>query len=183
MPMIHLVRHGRASASFAEAADPGLDELGRSQAESVALRWADHAPIRVLSSPLRRTQETAAPLARRWTVTPAIEARVAEIPSPPGLGLAERGAWLQAAMQSSWNALDPLFLRWRGDVVAALLALKEDTIIFSHFVAINAAVGAAMGDDRMVVFRPDNCSETILEATGGRLRVVSLGAEGETKVG
>lgn len=183
MPLIHLVRHGRASASFAEAADPGLDDLGRSQAEVVAVRWAGRAPIQVLSSPLRRTRETAAPLAGRWSVAPSIEARVAEIPSPPGLGLAERGAWLQAAMQSTWSVLDPVFLRWRDDVVAALLALKDDAIVFSHFVAINAAVGAAMGDDRMVVFRPDNCSETVLEAAGGSLRVVSLGAEGETKVG
>lgn len=183
MPLIHLVRHGRAAATFAEAADPGLDELGRSQAEAVASRWVGRAPIQVLSSPLRRTQETAAPLASRWAVAPSIEARVAEIPSPPGLGLAERGAWLQAAMQSTWSALDPVFLRWRDDVVAALQALQADTIVFSHFVAINAAVGAAMGDDRMVVFRPDNCSETVLETAGGRLRLVSLGAEGETKVG
>lgn len=182
MPLIHLVRHGRAAASFAEAADPGLDDLGRAQAEAVALRWAGKAPIRVLSSPLRRTRETAAPLAGRWSVTPSIETRVAEIPSPPGLGLAERGAWLQAAMQSTWSRLDPIFLNWRDSVTEALIALPEDTIIFSHFVAINAAVGAAMGDDRMVVFRPDNCSETVLEAVNGRLRVVSLGAEGETRV-
>jgi broad specificity phosphatase PhoE len=79
MPLIHLVRHGRAAASFAEAADPGLDDLGRAQAEAVALRWAGKAPIRVLSSPLRRTRETAAPLAGRWSVTPSIETRVAEI--------------------------------------------------------------------------------------------------------
>ncbi len=183
MALIHLVRHGRAAASFAEAADPGLDDLGRSQAEAVASRWSGRPAIAVLSSPLRRTQETAAPLASRWSVTPLIEARIAEIPSPAGLGLSERGAWLQAAMQSTWGSLDPVFLRWRDDVVAALLSLPADCIVFSHFVAINAAVGAAMGDDRMVVFRPDNCSETVLESSDGKLRVVSLGAEGETRVG
>ncbi len=182
MPLIYLVRHGKAAASFTEAADPGLDDLGRSQAEAVATRWGERRHLGLLSSPLRRTRETAAPLAARWSQSPVIERRVAEIPSPPGLGLAERGPWLQAAMLSTWGALDPMFGQWRDGVVTALLALDRDTIVFSHFVAINAAAGAALGDDRMVVFRPDYCSETVVEAVAGRLRLISLGAEAETKV-
>lgn len=30
---IYLIRHGRASGGFAEAHDPGLDEVGRTQSE------------------------------------------------------------------------------------------------------------------------------------------------------
>ena len=36
MLRIHLVRHGRAAASWAENLDPGLDQLGRSQALQAA---------------------------------------------------------------------------------------------------------------------------------------------------
>ena len=57
------------------------------------------------------------------------------------------------------------------------LALDRATVVVTHFVAINVAVGAATGDDRLVCFRPDNCSRTVLDNDGGRLRLVELGAE------
>jgi broad specificity phosphatase PhoE len=63
MPRLYLVRHGRAAATFAEAADPGLDALGRSQAEAVAEKLAAIGPIALLSSPLARARETSEPLA------------------------------------------------------------------------------------------------------------------------
>ena len=34
--------------------------------------------------------------------------------------------------------------------------LRYGCVVFSHFIAINAAVGYATGDDRVVSFRPDN---------------------------
>ena len=36
MPRLTLVRHGRAAAGWGDDLDPGLDDLGRAQAESVA---------------------------------------------------------------------------------------------------------------------------------------------------
>ena len=50
--------------------DPGLDALGHSQAEAVAQKLASLGPLPILSSPLRRTRETAAPLAKLWNVEP-----------------------------------------------------------------------------------------------------------------
>ena len=35
MPRLHMVRHGKAAAGFGESADPGLDALGKAQAEEV----------------------------------------------------------------------------------------------------------------------------------------------------
>jgi len=52
----------------------------------------------------------------------------------------------------------------------------------SHFIAINAAVGVANGDDRVVSFRPDNCSCTVLESDGDCLTLIELGRERETLV-
>ena len=55
-------------------------------------------------------------------------------------------------------------------------------MIFSHFIAINVAAGAALGDDRLVAFRPDNCSVTVFETKGSSLSLVEKGREAETKV-
>jgi hypothetical protein len=49
-------------------------------------------------------------------------------------------------------------------------------------VAINAAVGAATGTDRIIVFTPDHCSRTVLDVDGDRLVLVELGAERRTEV-
>ncbi len=176
MARLYMVRHGRAAAGFGESHDPGLDDLGRSQAQAVAQELAPRGPLPILSSPLRRTRETAAPLAKLWNVEPVIEEAVAEIPSPTD-NLQERVAWLREFMAGSWRNATPPLAQWREDAIAALLALIEDTVIFSHYIAINVAVGLATSDDRVVVFSPDNCSVTVLENEGDTLRLTEKGRE------
>jgi broad specificity phosphatase PhoE len=174
---LYLVRHGRAEAGFGESMDPGLDALGRSQADAVAEVLAPKGPLAILSSPLARARQTAAPLAARWHVAPVIEEAVAEIPSPKGMTLEERVAWLRKLMGGSWRDASPELDAWRARCVAALAAMPRDTVIFSHYVAINVAAGAALGDDRVVVFSPDNCSVTVIETDGAKLRLIEKGAE------
>jgi broad specificity phosphatase PhoE len=183
MVKLYLVRHGRAEAGFGEGIDPGLDALGREQAEAVAAKLAALGPLPILSSPLKRAQETAAPLARLWNCTPVIEDAVAEIPSPKGMTLEERVAWLRRLMAGSWRDASPELAGWREHCIATLAAIARDTVIFSHYVAINVAVGAATGDDRVVAFSPDNCSVTVLEVDGTSLKLVEKGSEASlTKV-
>ncbi len=176
MARLYMVRHGRAAASFGEAHDPGLDDLGRSQAESVAKILETLGAQTIVSSPLARTRETAAPLAKLWQRAPVIEEAVAEIPSP-GLDLAERAQWLRKFMAGSWRDATPPLAQWRENVIAALTGLGEDTVIFSHYVALNVAMGAAMGDDRVTVFSPENCSVTIFETSEGKLSLIERGKE------
>lgn len=176
MARLYMVRHGRAAAGFGESRDPGLDELGRKQAEGIAQALAPRGQLPIVSSPLRRTRETAAPLAKLWRIEPVIEEAVAEIPSPTD-DLQERVAWLREFMGGSWRNATPPLAQWREDVMAALLAIHEDTVIFSHYIAINVATGAALGDHRVVVFSPDNCSVTVFENEGGSLRLIEKGAE------
>ena len=82
MPLLYLVRHGRAAASWDADTDPGLDAGGHAQAQAAAEALASLGPLGLVVSPMARTRETAAPFARAWRVEPRIEPRVSEIPSP-----------------------------------------------------------------------------------------------------
>jgi broad specificity phosphatase PhoE len=177
MNRLYMVRHGRAAAGFADSMDPGLDELGRMQAESVAGQLSSLDPMALVTSPLARARQTAMPLARMWKREPQIEPRVGEIPSPPGMRLEDRTDWLRTLMHASWPGSGTELLSWREALIAALLAQTRDTVIFSHFLAINAAMGAAMGDDRIRLFSPDNCSVTVFEVTNGTLQLAEKGRE------
>jgi broad specificity phosphatase PhoE len=179
---LYLVRHGRASAGWDRHVDPGLDDVGRSQAEAMAAHLAPLGPLTLVSSPLLRCRETAEALGARWGVSATIDPAVREIPSPPGLEMEERVDWLRAAMSGTWSALDEPYHRYRDAVVARLQAIHTDTVVVSHFVAINAAVGAALGDDRVVIHRLDNCSVTVMDTDGARLSLVSPGAEADTLI-
>lgn len=176
MARLYLIRHGRAAAGFGESRDPGLDQVGVAQASDVAQKLSALGPLPILSSPLARARETAAPLARIWRCEPVIESAVAEIPSPED-NLEERVHWLRAFMAGSWQQASASLVAWRRGVVNALLARNEDTVIFSHFIAINVAVGAAVRDDRVVVVSPDNCSITIFETENATLKLVEKGHE------
>ena len=184
MTKLFLVRHGQAAAGYDSDLDPGLDEVGRAQAEAMAGALEPRGPLPMIVSPLRRTRETAAVLERRWGVTARVDPVVGEIPSDESL--AQRGEWLRRVLQGTWADATPALGSWRDSVVDALAAIgeqtAEDTVVVTHFVAINAAVGAATGDDRLVCFRPGNCSITVLESAGGGLRVVELGDEAVTVV-
>jgi broad specificity phosphatase PhoE len=183
MTRLYLVRHGQPLARYDQDHDPGLDDVGRVQAETAAADLAPLGPLRVVTSPLRRTRETAAPFERQWSLTASVLPAVGEIEAPSE-DLGERSAWLAEILrgQRRWHELDDERRRWRDGVVGALVALDTDTVVVSHFIAINAAVGAAIGDDRVLNFRPDNCSCTVLEGDGRRLALVELGRQRETLV-
>jgi len=181
MSRIYLVRHGRAAADWGSHEDPGLDEIGRAQAETMANELAPRGPLPLIASPLRRTRETAAALERQWNRAARIEPRVSEIPSPVE-DLAVRAEWLRGILQGRWPELEAPLQRWREAVLEAIRELHEDTVVVSHFVAINVAAGAALENDRVTCFRPDHCSCTVLDVVDGRLSLVELGAQGATRV-
>jgi broad specificity phosphatase PhoE len=179
---LYLVRHGRATAGWDDHADPGLDDLGRHQAARVAGRLSELGPLAIWTSPLRRCRETAVPLAEAWGVEPLVEPAVAEIPSPEGVAMGERVEWLRTAMTGTWRELGARYTAFRDGAAARVLAAEHDTVIVSHFVAINAIIGAALGDDRLVIRSLDNCSVTIVDALDGTLALVEGGHEADTLI-
>ena len=182
MTRLHLVRHGRAAAGWNTDPDPGLDALGLRQATGVAARLSELGPLPVVSSPLRRCRETAAELAEVWHIDVRIEPAVAEIPSPEGVAMADRVDWLREAMSGTWTELGERYVAYRNQVVSFLVALDTDSVVFSHFIAINVAIGSALGDDRLVVRSLDNCSVTVIDVVDGALQLVESGHEADTLI-
>jgi broad specificity phosphatase PhoE len=188
MSRIYLIRHARPSASWGgDDDDPGLDEQGRAQAAAAARALlalpADVRPTRVVSSPLRRCQETARPFAEAIGAAVEIEPAVGEIPSPAALKPDERGPWLREAFGGRWADIkgDLDYDAWRGDVVRAV-ASRERAAVFSHFVAINAVLTALAGEAQVITLRPDHASISVLELQDGVLSVVERGPEAATQV-
>ena len=85
MTRIYLVRHGRASAGWDTDIDPGLDDLGRQQAEETAIILAQLSPMKLVSSPMLRCQQTAGFLSAKWdNANVNVESLGTELPPPDG---------------------------------------------------------------------------------------------------
>ncbi len=160
--MLIIVRHGRTEANasgllLGSRVDPGLDDLGCRQAAALAeaLAGAD----RVVSSPLRRTRETAEALG----VPVEIDERWIEIDygTFDGTPLAD----VPAATWAEWRA-DTSFALSGGESLAsvgervrsactdlAAEAKERDIVVVTHVSPIKAAVTWALGVDDGTIWR------------------------------
>lgn len=178
--MIYLVRHGEAAASWGEHPDPGLSENGQMQAEAVAKTLMGKPIDHALTSPMARCQATAAAFADLSGKSLTIEPRVTEIPTPDNVG--DRRVWLRALMAGTWSDTPELVKDWHRNLLDTIHALPPNTVVFSHFIAVNAIVGALTGSDQVTVFRPNYCSLTVLDTTPDGLKLVERGESLDTRV-
>lgn len=178
--MIYLVRHGEAAAGWGDHPDPGLSDLGQRQAKAVAEILKEKGAVSAVCSPMQRCRETAQPFETLMDVTARVEPVVSEIATPSTVD--DRVTWLRSIMAGEWQQAGDDILKWRQDLLDVLSALPPQTVVFSHFVAINAVVSALDNDPRVMVFRPGHCSVTTLENNGGKLAVTERGGEAATKV-
>ncbi|HEY7137247.1 MAG TPA: histidine phosphatase family protein [Acidimicrobiia bacterium] len=176
-----LVRHGHPRGGYGDDYDPGLDDVGRAQAGAMADALAGLGRRPLLVSPLRRTRETAAPLEARWETVARVESRVGEIPSPTD-DLRERTVWLRSVLASTWAELPSGLHEWRDALLDTLRGIGEDAVVVTHYVAINAAVGAATGNPRLISCAPDYCSRTVVDVSADGFRLVELGEQAVTRV-
>jgi broad specificity phosphatase PhoE len=174
MSRLYLIRHGAIADS--KDPDPALSALGRTQAETAAASLAPKGPLPIFTSTFRRALETAAPLAHLWNVAPKADRRLGELPPLPDSTFSTHSAWLEYARKRRWPEMHESLRRWRDQVVETLLEIQTDAVVVSHSIAINAAVGYAMDDDRVSCFDPENGSCTVLDSDGKHLHVVQLGA-------
>lgn len=82
---VHLLRHGEVynpdKILYGRLPDFHLSELGQQMAEQAADALADRDITEVITSPLDRARETAAPIAGRFGYTPRIDERIIEADS------------------------------------------------------------------------------------------------------
>ena len=189
MATLYVVRHGRVDPAAHDPYDPDLSTEGHSQAASVAEELHARLPGRlpILTSPLRRCRQTAAPLCALWGMEPIVEPRVAEIPGPPP-DLLSRAEWIRRSLVADWpefialgqslvDGYHSVLTHWRAGVLEAVLACPHDAIIFSHFVPVNVLTGHATGSDRVACFLPDHASVTIFETNDNEIRLIEKGRQ------
>ena len=176
---IYLIRHGEAAQAWDEAPDPILSANGIDQAKLLAEQYLPiiaNKEVQLLSSPLARAQQTAIPFQEGLNIPVSINNNFAEIPSP-GIVLSERRNWLKALFSKNISELEAPQIEWRNNIIQSFNALEKDTLIFSHFMTINAIVGWIKKEERIVSYYPNYCSITQIEKIGNDYIIQSLGKE------
>ena len=193
--MVLLVRHGKTPTTGTllpgRARGLHLTEEGRRQAEAVAGRVAQltRAPVAVYASPLERTKETAAPIAKAL----GLKVRVAR-----GLIECDVGTWTGAEIKNlsktpEWSAVQ----RWpggfrfpggesfaelserSGEAVLSLVAAHrgQSIVAVSHADPIKAIVAATSGIPldlfQRVVVSPCSVSAILYSPNGPHLLCVN----------
>jgi broad specificity phosphatase PhoE len=184
MTQIFLIRHGEAAAGWGQDLDPPLSKLGKKQALDAAQYLFENVPnienFQCLSSPIKRAHETAQAFADISGKKVDIQAKVAEIPSPID-DVHERMPWLMNVMQEEWQNLSPLLNDWRQSCIDYISSLQHDSVIFSHYIAINVIIGHCQQDNKVISYYPDNCSIHHFE-NSPELHIVKLGKQAKTKI-
>lgn len=192
---IFIIRHGDAIPGEEEIIPSGiyddlpLSRLGREQAQALAERLGNVHFDELYSSPLRRCQETAAPLAERIELTPIIvpglkEIHLGEVRSMPedkenlaaltqALKERQNDIVQLAGATGNWDAIQgsesSKAFRWR--VVEALDDIANKHIgqrvaAFAHGGVVNAYVAEVLGLDKEFFYPAANTSITVVRVAG-----------------
>ncbi|MGH9227590.1 MAG: histidine phosphatase family protein [Acidimicrobiales bacterium] len=185
-----LVRHGEsAQAREGEPfplvnghGDPPLDPVGRDQAERVAHRLAREPITAIYVSTLRRTAETAAPLAARLALEPRVEPDLREV----YLGEWEGGVFRKHVAEGHplarrmhaeqrWDVIpgaepgDAFAARVRGAIGRIAAAHPDETVaVVSHGGVIGQVLADASGSRGFAFTGSDNAAVSQLVVTDDR---------------
>ncbi len=129
----------------------------------------------IISSPLQRCRETAAPFCGALSIEATIASEVGEVETPQDIE--DRHDWLTAMMSGTWQDAGLQIRDWRERAVSFVETLPDNTAVFSHFVAINAIVSTIRASDKVMAFKPAHASVTVLERRGGKLHMLEPGSE------
>jgi len=138
--VVHLLRHGEVhnptGVLYGRMSGYHLSDLGQEMAQRVADTVADRDIIRVISSPLERAQETAAPVAKALAVDITTDPRVIEATNVfegKSFGVGDGVLKKPAAWRHLWNPVRPSWGEPYKQLVTRMMAAVYD--------ARDAAVG------------------------------------------
>jgi probable phosphoglycerate mutase len=190
---ILLVRHGESEPVDPEKpfelvdghGDPPLDPVGVEQAERLADRLAGEEIAAIYVTTLRRTVETAAPLAQRLGIEPRVERNLREV----YLGEWEGGllrvkaderdpAFVRAIEEERWDPIpgaEPIdaFRDRVGEGIARIAAAHPDerVVVVSHGGVIGQVLANATGARGFAFIGADNASISHIVVDGDRIVV------------
>jgi len=180
-----LVRHGASAAAFPDRpfplvdgqSDPELAPEGERQAQALVERLAAEPLAALFVTPLRRTQQTAAPLAGRLGLVPQVMPELIEVM----LGDFEGGEWRVRAAngdplvarvfaEQRWDVIpnaepaDEFASRLRTGIEKVVRSAGPDAVVaaFSHGAAIAEICHQATGSRPFAFVSVDNASITRL---------------------
>jgi 2,3-bisphosphoglycerate-dependent phosphoglycerate mutase len=180
-----LVRHGASAHAFPDQpfplldgqSDPELAPEGQEQARALVDRLTPEPLAGLFVTPLRRTQETAAPLAARLGLDPVVVPELIEV----GLGELEGGEWRVRAAngdplvarvfaEQRWDVIpgaeptDEFALRLRTGIEKVVASAGPDAVVaaFSHGAAIAEICHQATDSRPFAFVAVDNASITRL---------------------
>ena len=186
-----IVRHGRPEhvEDADGAADPGLAEIGHQQAERVGAHLAIEKIDLIVTSPLARARQTAAPLARMLGLEPVVVDGVAEydrhdssyVPAEVTKALIKAGG-----SDEAWS--DPLSLLAEDEKVDWIAGVADgfQQVIaensgkrvadFCHGMVTSVWFAHILGIDDTIRFTPDYCglSRMLASSSNGSITVRSF---------
>ena len=184
-----LVRHGASEAALPGKSfplidgqgDPALSEVGRSQAQSVAKELADERFSGMFVSNLRRTQETARPLAEQFGIEPTVLPDLREV----FLGELEGGEYrikvaeghplvAEIVHRERWDVIpgaespEDFAGRLRGaiEAIAAAVPVGTAAVAFAHGAVIGQLCATATDSRPFAFIHADNGSISRLVVHG-----------------
>lgn len=172
-----VIRHGESAPARLELpaptlggqADPELDPRGREEAERVADRLNGEEISAIYVSTLRRTHETAAPLAKRLGLEPRVEPDLREV----NLGEWEGGLF-RARVAEGHPLVQRIFAEERWDVIPG--AERQESFVKRVRAGLER-IAAAHPDQRVAVFTHGGVIGTIMHLATGSRPFAFLGAD------
>jgi broad specificity phosphatase PhoE len=179
-----LIRHALPLRSEpGEGSDPVLSEEGIAQAERLPDALKRFPIARLVSSPQRRAQQTAQPVADALGMSVDVDERLAEY----DYGLSHYTPIEEASEEDIKRLLsgrlpgdvdqDAFIARVRAGIDDIVAAAKHDetVAVFSHGGVINAMVHHVMATERLLCVQVDYTGVTrLLKSRGGSLGVASV---------
>ena len=170
-----IVRHGESAPAREDRpadrvgghSDPALDPVGEAQALRLADRLGDQAIDAIYVSTLRRTAQTAAPIATRLGLTPVVE---------PDLREVHLGEWEGAAFRKHTSELHPLAVRMFNEQRWDVIPGAEPTEKFRS--RVRASI------DRIVIAHPNQRVLAVVHGgVIGMMMAIATGAQNFAFVG
>ena len=175
------IRHAEASNSWGNHPDPGLSDNGKNQSKELInhpelIELDDYSFI---SSPKLRAIETAKPLAEKFKKELIIENIFTEIPSL-NIEPDKKQEWLKNILQMNKNDLPENITKWKDNIISKTKAFSQDSVVFTHFIVINALLSELNSETKLLYFYPDYTSIVKITIEDGEFRNFSIDKDKKT---